>query len=153
MISSVIEQLHRLVVMQYPLSGVLTITQCYTDRYVAVVLPSFTVCVRAMSYNVCMYITNILYGRLLSKAIHTVLRHIVTSAPASPTVNPVQGRLQTIYSAIVVVFLYRAGGMSSQLVWPNLTMKTMQLNAWMADFMNIEILFYLLYYNVIILKC
>ena len=36
----------------------------------------------------------------------------------------------------------RAGGMSSQLVWPNLTMKTMQLNAWVADnFMSIEILF------------
>ena len=36
----------------------------------------------------------------------------------------------------------RAGGMSSQLVQPNLTMRTMQLNAWVADnFINIEILF------------
>ena len=38
--------------------------------------------------------------------------------------------------------------MSSQLVRPNLTLRTMQLNAWVADnFMNIEILFYLLYYK------
>ena len=37
---------------------------------------------------------------------------------------------------------YRAGGMCSQLVRPNLTLRTMQLNAWVADnFMNIEILF------------
>ena len=36
----------------------------------------------------------------------------------------------------------RAGGMSSQLVEPNLTLRTMQLNAWVADnFMNIKILF------------
>ena len=35
-----------------------------------------------------------------------------------------------------------AGGMSSQLVRPNFTMRTMQLNAWVADnFMNIEIPF------------
>ena len=37
---------------------------------------------------------------------------------------------------------YRARGMSSQLVWPNLTMRTMQLNVWVAEnFMNSEILF------------
>ena len=37
---------------------------------------------------------------------------------------------------------------------PNLTMRTMQLNVWMANhFMNIEILFYLLHYNIITLKC
>ena len=45
---------------------------------------------------------------------------------------------------------FRAGGMSSQLVRPNLTL---QLNAWVADnFMNIEIPFSTLYYNVITLK-
>ena len=39
----------------------------------------------------------------------------------------------------------RAGGMSSQMIQPNLTIRTMQLNAWVADnFMNIEILFLLL---------
>ena len=38
-------------------------------------------------------------------------------------------------------------GMSSQLVRPNMTLRTMQLNAWVAD-MNIEILFLPL-----ILKC
>ena len=44
--------------------------------------------------------------------------------------------------------------MSSQLVRPNLNMRTMQLNAWVDDnLMNIEIFFYLLYYNVITLKC
>ena len=38
--------------------------------------------------------------------------------------------------------IYRAGRMSSQLLRPNLTMRTMQLNAWVADnFMNIELLF------------
>ena len=38
--------------------------------------------------------------------------------------------------------LCRAGGMSSQLVRPNLTMRTMQINAWVSEnFMNIEILF------------
>ena len=38
--------------------------------------------------------------------------------------------------------IYRAGGMSSQLDRPNLTMRTMQLNAWVADnFMNVEIVF------------
>ena len=32
---------------------------------------------------------------------------------------------------------FRAGGMSSQLVQPNLTMRTMPLNAWVPDnFMN-----------------
>ena len=36
----------------------------------------------------------------------------------------------------------KAGGMSLQLVWPNLTARTMQLNAWVADnFMNIEMPF------------
>ena len=41
--------------------------------------------------------------------------------------------------------IIRAGGMSSQLVWPNLTMRTMQLNEWVVDnFMNIEILFLIL---------
>ena len=49
---------------------------------------------------------------------------------------------------------YRAGGMSLQLVRPNLILRTMQLNAWVANnFMNIEILFYFLYYNVITLIC
>ena len=44
----------------------------------------------------------------------------------------------------------RAGGISSQLVQLNLTTRTMQLNAWVADsFMNIEILFL----PVITLKC
>ena len=45
---------------------------------------------------------------------------------------------------------FRNRGMSSQLVRPNLTL---QLNAWVADnFMNIEIPFSTLYYNVITLK-
>ena len=44
---------------------------------------------------------------------------------------------------------FRAGGMSSQLVWPNLTMITMQLNALVADnFMNIEIHFLPLSYTI-----
>ena len=39
-------------------------------------------------------------------------------------------------------YSYRARRMSSQLVRPNLTLRTMQLNMWVADnFMNIEILF------------
>ena len=43
--------------------------------------------------------------------------------------------------------------MSSQLVWPNLTLRTMQLNAWVANkFMNIEILFLLTSYTII-LQC
>ena len=57
---------------------------------------------------------------------------------------------------VKTLVLFRAGGMSSQLVRPNLTMRTMKLNAWVADnFMNIEIFFYLLYYiyNVITIKC
>ena len=48
--------------------------------------------------------------------------------------------------ALIGILIYthihgRAGGMSSQLVQPNLTMKTMQLNAWVANnFMNIDFL-------------
>ena len=42
----------------------------------------------------------------------------------------------------ILQIILRAGGMSSQLVQPNLKRRTMQLNAWVSDnFMNIEILF------------
>ena len=48
-----------------------------------------------------------------------------------------------LYTCVLFICMYvRAGGMSSKLVRPNLTLRTMQLNAWVADnFMNIEILF------------
>ena len=45
----------------------------------------------------------------------------------------------------------RAGGMSSQLIRPNLTMRPMQLNAWVADnIMSIEILFLPLSYTIML---
>ena len=34
---------------------------------------------------------------------------------------------------VCLYFIYRAGGLSSQLVRPNLTIRTIQLNAWVAD--------------------
>ena len=43
--------------------------------------------------------------------------------------------------------------MSSELVRPNLTIRTMQLNAWVANNYEWKSFFYLLYYNGIILKC
>ena len=57
-----------------------------------------------------------------------------------------------LYSYLLGMFMFstgslnykynRAGGMSLQLVRPNLTTRAMQLNAWVSNnFMNIEILF------------
>ena len=63
--------------------------------------------------------------------------------------NCLTNKIHTMPYYTTKLLVARAGGMSSQLVQPNLTMRTMQLNAWVADkFMNTEILFLPL-----ILKC
>ena len=42
----------------------------------------------------------------------------------------------------IIFAVQQGGGMSSQLVKPNLTLRTMQLNTWVSDnYMNIKILF------------
>ena len=101
-----------------------------------------------------MYSNNLLHIAMAIMAI-VLPPALALSTKMQTYLNRLQLNKETeLHTSWLLRTIYRAGGMSSQLVRPKLTLRTIQLNVWVANnYMNIEILFYLLYYNIITLKC